>query len=101
MALAAACLRLLGRTLTGLPPGQSTLAAPQAPTFEMYYQIENFIPSRSAAWVLMSERAAILAARRADTTDDAVPRSIRAVAETAAAVAARLASHAPPALRPT
>jgi hypothetical protein len=92
----------LGRTLTRLPAGPGSPSRTAGPTFEMYYQMGNFIPSRGAAWALMSERAAMLAARCADAaSNDAAPRSIHAVAETAAAVAARLASHVPPALRPT
>jgi hypothetical protein len=92
----------LGRTLTRLPAGPGHPGRTAGPTFEMYYQMGNFIPSRDAAWALMSERAAMLAARCADAaSDDAAPGSIRAVAETAAAVAARLASHVPPAFRPT
>jgi hypothetical protein len=68
----------------------------------MYYQMGNFIPSRGAAWAVMSERAAMLAARCADVASrDAAPASIAPVAKTAADVAARLASHVPPALRPT
>jgi hypothetical protein len=72
------------------------------PAFEMYYQLGNFIPSRGAAWAVMSERAAMLAARCADAAShNGALASIGPVAETTAAVAARLASHVPPALRPT
>jgi hypothetical protein len=67
----------------------------------MYYQMGNFIPARGAAWAVMSGRAAVLAARCADAAShDGAPASIGPVAKTAAAVAARLASHVPPALRP-
>ena len=62
----------------------------------------NFVPSRGAAWAVMSERAAMLAARCADVaSQDAAPASIGPVASAAATVAARLASHVPAALRPT
>jgi hypothetical protein len=33
----------------------------------MYYQIGNFVPWRDAAWVLLSERAAILSQQCAET----------------------------------
>ena len=90
----------LGRTLTRLPAGPGQPGRTAGPTFEMYYQMGNFIPSRGAAWALMSERAAMLAARCADAaTHDTAPRSIRAVA--AAAVAERLAGGVPSASRPT
>lgn len=101
-ALMGGVLAPLGRTLTRLPAGPGHPGRTAGPTFEMYYQMGNFIPSRGAAWALMSERAAMLAARCAHTAShDAAPRSLHAVAETAAAVAARLASHVPSALRPT
>jgi hypothetical protein len=92
----------LGRALTRLPAGPGHPGRTAGPTFEMYYQMGNLIPGRGAAWAVMSERAAMLAARCADTAaHDAAPASLGPVAETAAAVAARLASHVPPALRPT
>ena len=92
----------LGATLTRMPVGEDHAGATCGPAFEMYYQLGNFIPSRGAAWAVMSERAAMLAARCADAAShDGALASIGPVAETAAAVAARLASHAPPALRPT
>ena len=62
----------------------------------------NLIPARGAAWAVISERAAMLAARCADAAShDAAPASLGPVAKTAAAVAARLDSHVAPALRPT
>jgi hypothetical protein len=101
-ALMGGVLAPLGRTLTRLPVGPARPGCTAGPTFEMYYQMGNFIPSRDAAWAVMSERAAVLAARCADAaTHDAAPASIGSVAKVAAAVAARLASHVPPALRPS
>jgi len=98
----AGVLAPLGRTLTRLPAGPGHPGRTAGPTFEMYYQMGNFIPSRGAAWAVMSERAAMLAAHCADVaSNDAAPASIAPVAKTAAEVAARLASHVPPALRPT
>jgi hypothetical protein len=62
----------------------------------------NYVPWRGAAWAVPPERAAVLAVRRAEAaSNDAVPGSIGTVAETAAAGAARLASHVPPDLRPS
>jgi Ferritin-like len=101
-ALMGGVLAPLGRALTRLPAGPEHPGRTAGPTFEMYYQMGNFIPARGAAWAVMSERAAMLAARCADAAaNNAVPGSIGPVAKTAAAVAARLASHVPPALRPT
>jgi hypothetical protein len=100
-AMMSGVLAPLGRTLTRLPAGPAHPGRTAGPTFEMYYQMGNFIPSRGAAWALMSERAAMLAARCAEVASHAAaPASIRPVAETAATVAARLASHVPQALRP-
>jgi hypothetical protein len=101
-ALMEGVLAPLGRTLTRLPAGPTHPGRTAGPAFEMYYQMGNFIPSRGAAWAVMSERAALLAARCADAASQvAAPASIGPVAETAAAVAARLACHVPPALRPS
>jgi hypothetical protein len=90
----------LGRTLTRLPAGPEHHGRTAGPTFEMYYQMGNFIPARSAAWAVLSERAAVLAARCTDVaSSDALPGS-GAAASTATAVAAKLAGHVPPELRP-
>ena len=96
-ALMSGVLAPLGRTLTRLPAEPGHPGRTAGPTFEMYYQMGNLIPSRGAAWALMSERAAMLAARCADVAShDAAPISIGPVAETAAAVAARLARQRAP-----
>jgi hypothetical protein len=101
-ALMSGVLAPLGRTLTRLPAGPGHAGRTAGPTFEMYYQMGNFVPSRGAAWAVMSERATMLAARCADVaSQDAAPASIGPVASAAATVAARLASHVPAALRPT
>jgi Ferritin-like len=100
-ALMGGVLAPLGRAMTRLSAGPAHPGRTAGPTFEMYYQMGNFIPARGAAWAVLSERAAVLAARCKDAaTSDAVPASIGSVAETATAVAARLASHVPSALRP-
>ncbi|HEX7268425.1 MAG TPA: hypothetical protein VF256_13480, partial [Streptosporangiaceae bacterium] len=91
----------LGRALTRLPAGAAHPGRTAGPTFEMYYQMGNFIPARGAAWALLSERVAAMADRCAAAgSGDAVPEAVGAVTETAAALAARLASHVPPELRP-
>jgi len=91
----------LGRALTRLPAGPEHRGRTAGPTFEMYYQMGNFIPTRGAAWAVLSERAAVLAARCADVASgDAMPGSVAAAASTATAVAAKLAGHVPAELRP-
>jgi hypothetical protein len=100
-ALMGGVLGPLGRALTRLPAEPPHPGRTAGPTFEMYYQMGNYVPWRGAAWAVLSERAAVLAARCAKAaSNDAVPRSICVAAETAATVAARLASHVPPELHP-
>jgi Ferritin-like len=91
----------LGRALTRLPAGGAHTGRTAGPTFEMYYQMGNFVPWRGAAWAVLSERAAVLAGRCVDSASaGGMPARVGAVADTAAAVAAHLASHVPPELRP-
>jgi len=100
-ALMGGVLAPLGRALTRLPAGPEHPGRTAGPTFEMYYQMGNFIPARGAAWALLSERAAVLAGHcTIATSHDAVPGSLGAAAEAATTAAARLASHVPPELRP-
>jgi ferritin-like protein len=100
-ALMGGVLGPLGRALTRLPAEPAHPGRTAGPTFEMYYQMGNYVPWRGAAWAVLSERVAVLAARCAKAaSNDAVPRSIGVAAETAATVAARLASHVPPELHP-
>ncbi len=56
--LMAGVLGPLGRALTRLPAGGEHPGRTAGPTFEMYYQMGNFVPWRGAAWALLSERAA-------------------------------------------
>jgi hypothetical protein len=43
----------------------------------MYYQMGNFIHARGAAWALLSERVATMAARCADASSgDTVPAAV-------------------------
>jgi hypothetical protein len=95
--LMAGVLAPLGRALTRLPAGAAHPGRTAGPTFEMYYQMGNFIPARGAAWALLSERVATMADRCAAAGSG---EAVDAATETAAAVAARLASHVPPELRP-
>jgi hypothetical protein len=61
----------------------------------------NFVPWRDAAWALLAERAGVLAAYCADAVRrGGAPESVSAVAVSAAGIAARLAAHVPPGLRP-
>ncbi|HEY7486547.1 MAG TPA: ferritin-like protein [Streptosporangiaceae bacterium] len=79
-------LRPLGRTLTRLPAGPDHPGRTVGPAFEMYYQMGNFVPWRTAAWRLLTERFRVLA-------DRCVRVEHANVAATASAVADRLATH--------
>jgi hypothetical protein len=60
-------LKPLGTALTRLPFGPGSPDHTAGAAFQMYYQIGNFVPWRDAAWVLLSERAAILSQQCAET----------------------------------
>jgi hypothetical protein len=67
----------------------------------MYYQIGNFVPWRDAAWVLLSERAAILSRQCAGTARRAgVPDAVSSSAAVAAGIARQIAGYVPDNLRP-
>jgi hypothetical protein len=67
----------------------------------MYYQMGNFVPWRNAAWVLLSERAAVLSRQCAEcVTQDGVPEGVSSAATTATAISEQLAGHVPQDLRP-
>jgi hypothetical protein len=67
----------------------------------MYYQIGNFVPWREAAWVLLSERAAILSRRCAETARHAgAPDAVSSAAAAAAGIARQIAGYVPDNLRP-
>jgi len=94
-------LRPLGTALTRLPAGPENPGHTAGPAFQMYYQMGNFVPWRDAAWVLLSERAAVLSRQCAETgTHDGVPVAVSSAATTAAAISAQLAGHVPQDLRP-
>jgi hypothetical protein len=94
-------LRPLGTALTRLPAGPENPGRTAGPAFQMYYQMGNFVPWRDAAWVLLSERAAVLSRQCAETgAHDGVPVAVSSAATTAAAISAQLAGHVPQDLRP-
>jgi len=98
--LMAGVLRPLGQTLPRLPAGDDHPGRTAGPTFEMYYQFGNFVPWREPAWALLSERAAILATRGADTAGHpGAPAAVRDAATVAAGIAAQLLAHVPEELR--
>jgi hypothetical protein len=85
----------VGRALTRLPAGDGHPGRTAGPTFQMYYEMGNFVPWRHAAWTLLAERAALLADRAERVAGlPGVPARVAAVAGPAAAIAARLAAHA-------
>jgi hypothetical protein len=95
-------LRPLAGALTRLPVGREYPGRTAGPTFEMYYQMGNFVPWRGAAWALLSERIAVLSRRCAEHAEhDGVPGAVRVAAEAAGAVSARLAMEVPAELRPS
>ncbi len=101
LALMGGVLRPLAAALTRLPAGPEHLGRTAGPTFEMYYQMGNFVPWRDAAWALLSERIAVLSSRCAGhAQQDGVPAGVLAAASAATRVAARLAAEVPVGLRP-
>ena len=97
----AGVLRPLGTALTRLPMGPGNPGRTAGAAFQMYYQMGNFVPWRKAAWVLLSERAAMLSRQCAETaTHDGAPAAVSSAATTAAAISEQLARHVPQDLRP-
>jgi hypothetical protein len=94
-------MRPLGTALTRLPAGPEQAGRTAGPAFEMYYQMGNFVPWRDAAWALLAERSAVLAARcAAEAEEEGAPEAVAAAAESAATVCARLSAQVPARLRP-
>ncbi len=101
LGLMADVLKPLGTALTRLPMGPGNPGRTAGPVFQMYYQMGNFVPWRDAAWVLLSERAAVLSRQCAEcATHDGVPAAVSSAAMTAAAISEQLAGHVPHELRP-
>ena len=94
-------LKPLGTALTRLPMGPGNPGRTAGAAFQMYYQMGNFVPWRDAAWVLLSERAAVLSRQCAQcATQAGVPEAVSSAATTAAAISEQLAGHLPQDLRP-
>jgi hypothetical protein len=91
----------LGAALTRLPVGPENPGRTAGATFEMYYQMGNFVPWRQAAWVLLCERTAVLSRQSAQTaTRHSDPGAVSSAAKTASDVSDQLAGHLPHDLRP-
>jgi hypothetical protein len=72
-------LRRLGNALTLLPVGPEHPGRTAGPTFQMYYQMGNFVPVREAAWLLLQERVRLLADRCTGlATTDGTPEVVGA-----------------------
>ena len=93
-------LRPLGGALTRLPAGPDHPGRTAGPAFEMYYQMGNFVPWRDPAWALLSERAAVLSGSCAQAAAGESVPGVNTAAESAAAIAARLAGQVPKELKP-
>ena len=94
-------LKPLGTALTRLPMGPGNPGRTAGAAFEMYYQMGNFVPWRKAAWVLLSERAAVLSRQCAKcAAQDGITAGVSSAATTAAAISEQLAGHVPHDLRP-
>jgi ferritin-like protein len=101
LGIMAGVLKPLGTALTRLPMGPGNPGRTAGAAFQMYYQMGNFVPWRSAAWVLLAERAAVLSRQCADcATRAGVPEAVGSAATTAAAISDQLAGHLPHDLRP-
>jgi hypothetical protein len=94
-------LKPLGTALTRLPFGPGSPDHTAGPAFQMYYQVGNFVPWRDAAWVLLAERAAVLARQCAETARrTGVPGAVSSAAAAAAGIARQIAGYVPDNLRP-
>ena len=101
LGIMAGVLKPLGTALTRLPMGPANPGRTAGAAFAMYYQMGNFVPWRNAAWVLLSERAAVLSRQCAEcATRDGVPDAVSSAAATAAKISEQLAGHLPQDLRP-
>jgi len=94
-------LKPLGAALTRLPMGPVSPDHTAGPAFEMYYQMGNFTPWHDAAWVLLSERTAMLSRQCAETATHAgVPDAVSSAAAAAARISEQIAGYVPENLRP-
>lgn len=89
-------LRRLGNALTLLPVGPEHPGRTAGPTFQMYYQMGNFVPWRGAAWRLLQERVALLAQRCAQVAaNDGISSEVGAASDSLAKLSEDLAAHVP------
>jgi hypothetical protein len=81
----------LGEVVTLLPAGPSHPGRTAGPSFELFYQMGNFIPWRDAAWSCLAERLDLLAARCQDlSADPAIPADVATAGGRVAGFAAKL-----------
>ena len=101
LGIMAGVLKPLGAALTRLPMGPGNPGRTAGAAFQMYYQMGNFVPWRNAAWVLLSERATVLAQQCAEcATRDGVPDAVSSAAAAAARISQQITGHVPDSLRP-
>ena len=97
-------LRMAGVALTTTIMDQPLIDSPAAQLFAELDRRGTVLflhPAGNAAWVLLTERAAVLSARCADcATQAGVPEAVSSAATTAATIAEQFAGHLPQDLRP-
>jgi hypothetical protein len=83
----------LGEVVTLLPAGPSHPGRTAGPSFELFYQMGNFIPWRDAAWSCLAERLDLLAVRCQELgADAATPTGVAKAGGRVASFAAKLRS---------
>jgi hypothetical protein len=101
LGIMAGILKPLGAAMSRLPMGPGNPGRTAGAAFQMYYQMGNFVPWRNAAWVLLSERAALMSRQCAlCASQDGVPEGVSSAAAAAAEISEQLAGHLPQDLRP-
>lgn len=86
-----AVVRPLGVALTHMPIGPEHPGRTAGFPFEMYYVMTNAVPWRTPVWIVLHERAELLARSCAElAAEDGAPDGMREVSEKAAAIAATL-----------
>ena len=94
--LMAGVLHRLGNVLTTLPVGAEHPGRTAGPTFQMYYQMGNFVPWRDAAWTLIYERVRLLSDRCTGlAAEHPAAAEITAAASSARQLAEELRAHVP------
>jgi hypothetical protein len=90
----ASVLRPLAISMTTLPVGPSTPGKTAGFGFEMFYVLTNAVPWRRPVWIVLHERADLLAKTLAAfATDPTAPQTIRDTAPKAAEIAGKLAAR--------